>query len=812
MVIPVSLPLAQAVVPARSIKAHLHGQEPKSLSEKSKKTVWLPPQFPAEGRLPQSVEHVQRNQWLRDKPVRDHQDSLCLVAGYRLPPPCSRILHISLFFDGTGNNLNSDLFESAVPHPTNIARLFRAAIGAGHVGGTAHRSDQANGLTDAAGTGNGDYYKYYMPGVGTPFPEVGDLDYTSTGLALAHRGEERINWGLLMIIDALRRALRLKRLDNATLKKDVEAMGTLYGTEKINGPSNRSKVFHNQLSAIQQTLEIALEGKTPAQSKLLGVRLYIYGFSRGAAAARAFVNWLNELLVPAESTSVLVVGEHKLPVSVEYLGLLDTVVSVGLADIVPGATGHMGWGDGSQALPSGELLKSCLHIVASHEQRLSFPLDSIRLEDGSYPENSVEVIYPGVHSDQGGGYPPGDQGKAVGLDDRLLLSQIALNDLYADAFAHGAPFKVPKSVLPVGQHNEIWRAMEPDVLLGFDAEPALVNRFNAWRQVTLNLTPSPHPLSSEQIERYQVSPAPVPLEEALRAQLAWITAWRIDRYAFASLKTTQFYRNASDTHGTEDARKRAEAEREQLQAKVQARRLQQIARERKGVPSMPLEPGIPDFDPDRAQTQLREAAEEFRKRYRNLDSDPYLTILRIAKEVSPAAWLTYRNSAETRAERERVKASGRAKVSQLFPPPPGESNHRTERSRGKVDEHLNSQKPEGLLRALFDDQVHDSRAWFLHAVLNGRVLGVRYMPGREPWGSYFNERMVFFGEADRRDLAFMVRPEEEPASASSIAGTFEHSQKTPAEDAQQRVERQQRITAVWDAHYATAKEVSNGVG
>lgn len=774
------------------------------MSKKSKETVWLPPQFPAQGRLPQSVEHVQRNQWLRDKPVRDHQDSLCLVAGYRLPPPCSRILHISLFFDGTGNNLNNDLFDSAVPHPTNIARLFRAAIGAGHVGGTAHRSDRANGLTDVAGTGNGDYYKYYMPGVGTPFPEVGDLDYTSTGLALAHRGEERINWGLLMIIDALSRALGLQGLDNGKLKTAVKDMGTFYGAEEIMGRFKRRKVFHEQLNTIQRTLEIALEGKTPAQPKLLGVRLYIYGFSRGAAAARAFVNWLNELLVPAESTPVLVVGEHKLPVSVEYLGLLDTVVSVGLADIVPGATGHMGWGDGSQALPSGELLKSCLHIVASHEQRLSFPLDSIRQEDGCYPENSVEVIYPGVHSDQGGGYPPGDQGKAVGPNDRLLLSQIALNDLYADAFAHGAPFKVPEHVLPAGLQIDFWRAMDPDVVMQFLVEPSLVDRFNAWRQVTLNLIPSPHPLSSEQIERYQVSPASVPLEEVLRAQLAWITGWRIDRYAFASLKTTQFYRNASDTHGTEDARQRAEAEREQLQAKVQARRLQQIARERKGAPSMPLEPGIPDFDPDRAQTQLRQAAEEFGKGYRDLDSDPYLTILRIAKEVSPAAWLTYRNSAETRAERKRVKAAGRAKVSQLFPPPPGEPNHLTEHSRGNVDEHRNSQKPEGLLRALFDDQVHDSRAWFLHALLKGR--------GREPWGSYFNERMVFFGEADRRDLALRVEPDGESAAAVSIAATSGHTQTIPVGNAQQRAERQQRITAVWDAHYATAKEVSNGLG
>ncbi|WP_147478505.1 DUF2235 domain-containing protein [Pseudomonas syringae] len=57
----------------------------------------------------------------------------------------------------------------------------------------------------------------------------------------------------------------------------------------------------------------------------------------------------------------------------------------------------------------------------------------------------MEVIYPGVHSDLGGGYPPGDQGKAVSKDnvegDGLLLSQIALNDLYADAFCSRSALK-----------------------------------------------------------------------------------------------------------------------------------------------------------------------------------------------------------------------------------------------------------------------------------------------------------------------------------------------------------------------------------
>ena len=200
--------------------------------------------------------------------------------------------------------------------------------------------------------------------------------------------------------------------------------------------------------------------------------MYVYGFSRGAAAARAFVSWLNEVL---RYRPFLKLDELELPLSVEYLGLLDTVASVGIADLVPGADGHMGWADGNQELPGGGLVKRCLHLVASHEQRLCFPLESIRREGGGYPVNSEEVIYPGVHSDQGGGYPPRDQGKAGNPDarvgDALLLSQIALNDLYADAFAHGAPLKVPPVSLPIGLGHELWRAMEADVEIAFDVSP-----------------------------------------------------------------------------------------------------------------------------------------------------------------------------------------------------------------------------------------------------------------------------------------------------------------------------------------------------
>jgi len=746
--------------------------------------VWYPPAFPVEGRLPQSVNQVQENILRQCELEQGYHDALCLAAGYRVTPPCCKTLHISLFFDGTGNNLNNDLITATTPHPTNIARLFRATIGEGIAGGTGHLGQRAEDLTDAEGTGYGQYFKYYMPGVGTPFVEVGDLDYTTLGLAGGRLGEERINWALLMIIDALRRTLGQPRLDNEALRVAVKAMGTWVGMGAATGRTNRASQFARQIKALEKPLRSALVQPQPGQSKLLGIKLYVYGFSRGAAAARAFVSWLNELL---RGRSLFKVGDLELPVSVEYLGVLDTVASVGIADLLPGASGHMGWADGNQELPSSGLVKRCLHVVASHEQRLCFPLESVRRQGGLYPANCHEVIYPGVHSDIGGGYPPGDQGKAVGRDDRSLLSQVVLHDLYADAFTFGAPFKVPENAVPVGIYFDRWRIMDPDIAGQFSISPELITRLNAWRKLTLNL-PGPQLSSGEQSTQYRPIPAETILEHALRSQMGWLTAWRIDRYAFASLHDSPFYRQSTDTHTDPMERKRAEQNRNDQQSRIEKRRKEQLALERDSYwPRIPLEPGIADFDPDIAKTQLREAAQEFAVAYR----DPKRLVSSLHPLVSAKsapAFVMRIITADARLEGQQMKADAQGKVRRLFPPLSGYRSHLDENTRGFVDELRNATLAEGLLRSLFDDQVHDSRAWFLYSL------------GREPLGSYFRERMVFFGEASRREVAMHTE-----SDATCVAGMEKCMKPEHIAQAQQAIKNR------WEAYHAAAKEVTDGL-
>ncbi|MFJ4376357.1 T6SS phospholipase effector Tle1-like catalytic domain-containing protein [Pseudomonas japonica] len=759
------------------------------MSEMNLAPVCLPPQFPVQGRLPSRVEQVKANLRIQREPEDNYRDALSLAAGRRVIPPCCKSLHISLFFDGTGNNLNHDLYTARPASPTNIGRLFRATIGDGYAGGTVH-SGGADSLTDPAGTGHGQFFKYYIPGVGTPFPEVGDLEYSDSGLIFANAGEERINWGLLMIVDALRRAMGMPWLGHQTLRTAIDAMTTTsaFGIEAWQGMRNRRFELFRQLSAVEKPLRIAMDDRA-GQSRLLGVRLYVYGFSRGAASARAFVHWLNLLLGDVNSSPVLRFGEVELPIQVQYLGLLDTVASVGIADAVPGADGHMSWADETQELPTSKLVKRCLHIVASHEQRLSFPLDSIRRADGSYPENSTEVVHPGVHSDQGGGYPPGDQGKGIGENDGLLLSQIALHDMYSNALANGAPLKMPKHVVPVDHPMQQSLMMSFEVLNLFRVESELINRFNAWREVTLGLSPAPQPLPIEQVENYQPIPADKTVEDVLRDQLGWITAWRIDRYAFKSLQGERFWIEASDTEAPLDIRERAEEARDLRQDAVEARRQEQRFRERfEGLPPKPLEPGVKYFDADIGKTQLSDAAHDFAEVYRR---QPPVVYNKGVPVTLPDAM-----KGRLLLEHEHIKALGRQRVSKLFPTGWLSRNHTTETNRGEVDEDYNRAKPTGMLRALFDDHIHDSRAWFM------------YNWGREPLGSYLAERMVFFGATHRRALAEIEQRHAELV-ASGVSLPPAPTPRADVMDAERLAQVQKEIDAEWQAYYESIGEVND---
>lgn len=307
------------------------------------------------------------------------------------PLPTGPGRRVSIFFDGTGNNLTADTANSGDEEHSNVARLYRAHLA----------RDPAQGL-----------YPIYVPGIGTYFKEVHDEGGTKAGNASGAKGDARLDWAM-------------NQLDQA-------------------------------IAGTRDTVHVAL-----------------FGFSRGAALARAFAR---RLAKRCESRGGLwFLKEPRRPIRLYFMGLFDTVASVGLAastrtsavyaladlraglfkrsigraslpmiavgdepgvDPSPGFfDGHASWASNLR-IPS--MVERCVHMVAAHEIRNSFPLESL-LDGASYPPRCEELVFPGVHSDVGGGYRPKEGGR--GKDPGSMLSLIPLRRMFQKAVQSGVPLE-----------------------------------------------------------------------------------------------------------------------------------------------------------------------------------------------------------------------------------------------------------------------------------------------------------------------------------------------------------------------------------
>ncbi|MFC5694683.1 T6SS phospholipase effector Tle1-like catalytic domain-containing protein [Pseudomonas sp. GCM10022186] len=132
--------------------------------------------------------------------------------------------------------------------------------------------------------------------------------------------------------------------------------------------------------------------------------LDIFGFSRGAAAARHFANQLAKgrngplgMLFPDTSGTFSdnLSGRYGQGVQVAFIGLFDTVASTaGLANL---GNVRSPSPPGLQLYLAPEHFPTVVHLVARDEYRANFALNS------TAPEHR-EPILPGAHADLGGGY------------------------------------------------------------------------------------------------------------------------------------------------------------------------------------------------------------------------------------------------------------------------------------------------------------------------------------------------------------------------------------------------------------------------
>ncbi len=427
--------------------------------------------------LPPSGSRAQRKPTLKE---------LCERAGTadiagKTSLSCSREIHVGLFFDGTNNNLVRDTPSQS---HTNVVVLFNA-----------HRNDQV------------ETFRFYMPGVGTKFSEIGEAEELDAGKTYAAGGEARIHWGMLQVFNAVHTALcGTDLLDEKEMKHMVTSTAGLSTWWRM-GDEKMVRIFGD----LQKRLLKAIEGKRPRITK---VHLSVFGFSRGAAQARTCCQWIRK-------ATGMKVGEATL--NMRFLGIFDTVASVGLADSSPVGQGFMDWADGTMDIGEFERVA---HFVAAHEIRQSFPLSTARIGGKRYPPNTKEFVYPGAHSDVGGGYAPRAQGKAMGGRSELL-SQIPLNDMYTEARNAGVRLLAKSE-------------MRPEVQADFVVAQALDEAFSAYSKWTAHM------------EKEDVAAGkgpPVQNRMHYQTQLYW--RWRAHISSDAAFKALSSYTHATTQDKTD---------------------------------------------------------------------------------------------------------------------------------------------------------------------------------------------------------------------------------------------------------------------
>ena len=173
-----------------------------------------------------------------------------------------------------------------------------------------------------------------------------------------------------------------------------------------------------------------------------GDKLAIFGFSRGAALARKFAS--------------MILHDNR-DSRVSFLGVFDTVAAMnGIHRQGDRISSDVVFENGTL----NERIEKAVHLVAVDEDRVSFS-PTLMNKDDINPERIMEVWFPGVHSDIGGGY------WLDGLSDVALQFMIIQCEktLGADiSIVKGTPDAVPKLLENQG-----------DAIAGLDADDIVVH-------------------------------------------------------------------------------------------------------------------------------------------------------------------------------------------------------------------------------------------------------------------------------------------------------------------------------------------------
>jgi Uncharacterized alpha/beta hydrolase domain (DUF2235) len=408
--------------------------------------------------------------YLRDK-FFDANELRTLRAHERreLPPSkypkgaCDTRLFFGFFLDGTKNNYVKA--EKTLNH-SNVARLYDCFPGLSVPGVLPGNTEWDYNPSDYT-----NFFKTYIPGVSSPFSQIGDDGEGTAGGAFASKGEPRIAWALIQAINNVHRfflgapiidvdeaqvlANEIGLLSSQRASMAAHSRFSFLGFRDAEDPVSAKS--RKQFVDLLKRLHKAVSQHWPVRNgrpfkigtgTVKKINISIFGFSRGATQARAFTNWLFAL-TELDGELCGRAGDKTLggfPVKFDFLGLFDTVASVGLGNTLGNSVlaraldGHAAWADTEKNLCVPDAIP-CLHLIAAHEIRRSFPVDSIS-RGGVLPKGGREVVFPGVHSDVGCGYSPLEQGRGKDPFGKDMISRFPLLYMYRHARLAGVPLKL----------------------------------------------------------------------------------------------------------------------------------------------------------------------------------------------------------------------------------------------------------------------------------------------------------------------------------------------------------------------------------
>jgi hypothetical protein len=158
-----------------------------------------------------------------------------------------------------------------------------------------------------------------------------------------------------------------------------------------------------------------------------GDRIFIFGFSRGAAISRLLARTIEADGAPRVVWTLRLFGKHrrlwssarKQPMVIEVLGCWDTVGSFGVAKTIAGINFQQLNLFADMTVPDN--VAQAYHMVALDEQRAEFE-PTLMDPDPIRPERIVEVWFSGDHANIGGGWAT-DKLSDITLD--FLLRRIS---------------------------------------------------------------------------------------------------------------------------------------------------------------------------------------------------------------------------------------------------------------------------------------------------------------------------------------------------------------------------------------------------